>query len=202
MCGLTSPESSREHNPEGGVSRGVVADRFSRQQLDPSEGAWLDELCDFLHASDHARKREIVQAMRLSGILPAVTAYLAGSLEFAIGSGREARTLLEDAVANLPDCHARARSYLMLACLCYKSGDRTVGDSYCAEAERIVPHLGPEISELAHEYAALAGRVADQLNVEMPQAVDQAGSLIGRIRSTLASARNWASRVKTLRVSA
>jgi len=170
--------------------------KFSRQQLDTSEGAWLDALCDFLHSSDRARKRELVKAMRLSGILPTVTAYLAGSLEFAVGSGHEARTLLEDAAANFPDCHARARSYLMLACLCHQSGDRSPGDGHYTQAKRLVPHLEPEMSQLVSDYSALAGRVADQLGVKLPHAVAPARSFLTRIRGTLVRARRWANRAK------
>jgi hypothetical protein len=176
--------------------------KFSRNHLSADESAWLDACCDFFHASDCARKSAILTKMRLLGILPAVTAYMAGSLEFAIGSGREARTLLEDAAANLPDCHARARSYLMLACLCYWSGDRTAGDGYRTEAERLVPHLASEMSRLVRDYASLAAPVAYQLYVEMPQDVGPSRNLIGRIRRTLASATNWAKQVKAFRVQA
>jgi hypothetical protein len=172
--------------------------KFSQSRMDREESAWVENLGNFLHESEYNGKREIVEKMQHLRILPAVTAYLAGNLEFAYRLEKSAKMFLDKAVESLSDSHARARSYLILACLYYCAGDSRAGDAFCLEAKRIVPHLTWEISRLAADFESLSSTVAYQLHLDFTKRNRGSKIILRRVRSKIAQAKNWASQLLAL----
>jgi putative sugar O-methyltransferase len=175
-----------------------ICRNLSQCRMDREESAWLENLGNFLQESEYSGKREIVEKMQRLRILPAVTAYLAGNLEFAYGLEKSAKIFLDKAVESLSDSHARARSYLMLACLHYSAGDSRAGDAFCSEAKRIVPHLAWEISRLVADFESLSTPVAYQLHLDLTKQSGDLRTILGRVRSKIALAKSWASQLLAL----
>ncbi len=167
-----------------------ICQKFSQSQLDVSEVHWLEKLYDFLHVTNYAEKKEILERMRRSGDLPMVVAYLAGSLEFAYGYAKTAQVCLEDGIKGLSAAHAKVISYIMLACLAYRVGTRAAGDAFRSQAQRLVPHLAPEITRWAEDYNALTGQIAYQLHLDLPQRSVAQKGLFGQVRRKLFQIRD------------
>ena len=145
-----------------------ICQKFTQEELGVSETDWLENLRDFMYVSNYTKKKDLLEKMRLTGILPMVVAYLAGSLEFAYGELEQAQVYLEEAVGGLAASHAKVRSYIMLACLTYRTGARAAGHAYYSQAQSLIPHLSTEISHDVLDYASLAGKVAYQLYLDLP----------------------------------
>lgn len=91
---------------------------------------------------------------------PPIGPYVAGLLALAAGDDDAARAALGDAVASLPDTHARVRAHIALAAL-----DASDRDAQIAAATALAPHLDGDIRQQGGDLEHLRALLASQLSL-------------------------------------
>ena len=143
-------------------------DRIGRSicdgSLTNSEREWLSDVARVLAPGDASASR-LAAARRIAdtSVEPTVSAYLAGTLEFARGDRTRAEDLLERASQGLDQSAARQRALLMLAAQRYANGRREEGRRLAGLATELAPHLEPEIDRWSRDREGLIEMLASGL---------------------------------------
>jgi putative sugar O-methyltransferase len=142
---------------------GPLCDAVDGGSATDQQRAWLSEVATMLGPGDAAPRLAAARAMLGVGVEPAVSAYLAGTLEFVRGEHTRAAQLLSDARAGLGQTAALQRALLMLSAIRHGERDRREGERLAGQARDLAPHLGDEIDRWKSDREGLVEMLASAL---------------------------------------
>lgn len=154
-----------------------LCERFAADSLDARQLAWVEHLAGLFRAPRISEKRAHAGGLCASGVLPAVSAYLAGCLAYATNEPAEASHRLSDALPGLGASLARIHATAMLGTL---AADGSARNEARRLAEELAPHLAAQVADLGSSRDAYAPHIRACLRLEA-----HARTPSGKIRSSI-----------------